>query len=149
MKKYLLILAVMLFQPAVIHAADYEVQMLDFGTEGGMVFEPGFLAVEPGDTITFRPAASGHFVRSARVPDGVKEWRSALDEAYTVTVDKSGVYVYYCPPHLTMAMVGVIQVGDVSASEAFTEEMKSFNRRHLMNKKRLWSYIGQIQWSEQ
>ncbi len=35
-------------------AADHEVKMLNRGSDGGMmVFEPAFLKVEPGDTVTF------------------------------------------------------------------------------------------------
>lgn len=148
MKKNLFIVTALLFQASAAFAADYEVKMLDFGADGSMLFEPGFLAVEPGDTITFVPSASGHFVRSSLLPDDVPEWRSKLDEKYTVKVDKEGVYVYYCPPHLTMAMVGVVQVGKATAKEKIIEQMKSFNRRQIMNKQRLWSYLDQVQWSE-
>ncbi|MEM7206940.1 MAG: plastocyanin/azurin family copper-binding protein [Pseudomonadota bacterium] len=147
--KKLIVITLFLFQSCLVHAASYEVKMLDFGNDGGMVFEPGFLKVEPGDTITFLPSSTGHFVRSALLPDGHSEWLSKLDEPFTVTLDDAGVYVYYCPPHLTVAMVGVIQVGEASGKDSVIEEMKSFNRRQLQNKKRLWSYIDQIEWSDE
>ena len=43
-------------------AADHEVKMLDNGKGGGMVFEPGFLKAEVGDTVTFVPTNKGHWV---------------------------------------------------------------------------------------
>ncbi|WP_157203780.1 MULTISPECIES: plastocyanin/azurin family copper-binding protein [unclassified Marinomonas] len=132
------------------NAADYEIKMLDFGKDKGMVFEPGFLSVLPRDTIKFIPTSSGHFVRSSQVPEGVSPWQSKMDEVFTVTVTKEGVYVYYCPPHLSMAMVGVIQVGEaqIESKDELMDAMSSFNRRHLMNKKRLWTYIEQIEWTK-
>lgn len=147
MKKYLLLFALFL-QSTSLLAQEHQIKMLDFGEDGGMVFEPGFIAVEPGDTITFIPTTSGHFVRSSLVPDGATEWLSAMDEEYSVTVEKEGVYVYYCPPHLSMAMLGVIQVGNASGKEHVTEKMKSFNRRQIMNKQRIWSYLEQVEWTE-
>ena len=45
------------------HAEEHQIRMLNFGTDGGMVFEPGFLKVAPGDSITFVPENSGHWVR--------------------------------------------------------------------------------------
>lgn len=147
MKKYLLLFALFL-QSTSLLAQEHQIKMLDFGKDGGMVFEPGFIAVEPGDTITFIPTTSGHFVRSSLVPDGVTEWQSAMGEEYSVTVEKEGVYVYYCPPHLSMAMLGVIQVGSASGKEHVTEEMKSFNRRQIMKKQRIWSYLEQVEWTE-
>ncbi|AIS58269.1 pseudoazurin (plasmid) [Vibrio coralliilyticus] len=148
MRKYLLFVA-LLWQSTSLLAQEHQIKMLDFGKDGGMVFEPGFIAVEPGDTITFIPTTSGHFVRSSLVPDGATEWLSAMDEQYSVTVEKEGVYVYYCPPHLSMAMLGVIQVGHAIGKEQVTEKMKSFNRRQLMNKQRIWSYLDQVEWTEQ
>lgn len=146
MKKILFIM--MLLFSAASFAQVHEIKMLDYGQEGGMVFEPSFLAVEPGDTITFIPTATGHFVRSALVPEGAKEWSSELDQPYSVTVEEEGVYVYFCPPHLTMAMLGVIQVGAATGKAEVTEKMASFHRRQIMNKQRLWAYLDQVEWSK-
>ena len=34
-------------------AAHYDIKMLNSNSEGSMVFEPGYLKVQPGDTVTF------------------------------------------------------------------------------------------------
>src|SRR3546814_8035044 len=44
--------------PAV--AADHEVKMLNRGAAGMMVFEPAWLKVEPGDTVTFKSVNPSH-----------------------------------------------------------------------------------------
>jgi len=43
-------------------AADFEVHMLNKGVAGSMVFEPAFVQVQPGDTVTFIPTDKGHNV---------------------------------------------------------------------------------------
>ncbi len=48
--------------PAV--AADHEVRMLNRGEAGAMVFEPAWLEVAPGDTVTFVPTDRSHNAES-------------------------------------------------------------------------------------
>src|SRR5690606_12111270 len=47
------VLAVLFAAPA--FGADHTVKMLNQGADGMMVFEPAFLKVAPGDTVTFVP----------------------------------------------------------------------------------------------
>ena len=44
------------------YAAEHEVQMLDMKDNQPMVFDPPFLKVEPGDTVTFVPVNKSHWV---------------------------------------------------------------------------------------
>ncbi|WP_449043320.1 plastocyanin/azurin family copper-binding protein [Paracoccus versutus] len=85
--------------------------MLNFGKEGSMAIEPGFHKVEPSDIVIFLPTNSDHWVKDLIQPEGTKFLACKLDEAYTVTLAKEGLYVDSCPPHLMMSMVGVIQLG--------------------------------------
>lgn len=130
-------------QPAL--AEDHQILMLNFGQDGGMVFDPGYLKVSVGDTITFIPENTSHYVKTRFAPDGADEWQSKLDEKYSVTIEKEGVYVYYCPPHLMMSMVGVIQAGSPVNKEVVMAEMPGFARRMLQNKGRLDRYLDQIE----
>lgn len=108
----LAMLAVVAAQPA--QAADYEVKMLNRGAAGMMVFEPAYLKIAPGDTVTFVPADKGHNAQSipGMTPDGAKPFRGAMNKPVTVTFDKEGVYGYKCLPHFVLGMVGVVEVGD-------------------------------------
>lgn len=95
-------------------AADYRVQMKTRGAQGGlMVFEPSFLAVQPGDTVTFEPTEPGHNAVSVEgmVPEGAQPFAGKLNEEVKVTFTQPGVYGYACTPHYPMGMVGVVLVG--------------------------------------
>ena len=99
-------------------AADFEVHMLNKGEKGAMVFEPDFLKVSPGDTVTFIPTDKGHDAASIKgmLPDGVPEFKGKMNEQITITFDVPGAYGIKCTPHLGMGMVGLVVVGDAPAN---------------------------------
>lgn len=99
-------------------AADFEVHMLNKGAEGAMVFEPAFVKVAPGDTVTFIPTDKGHNVETIKdmIPEGAEAFKSKMNETYKVTFDKAGAYGVKCTPHVGMGMVGVVVVGDAPAN---------------------------------
>ncbi|TCQ08902.1 pseudoazurin [Rhizobium sp. PP-F2F-G36] len=144
MKALLLMLAASLFAAPAL-AAEHKVLMLNYGKDGGMVFEPGFVKAEPGDTITFVPENSSHSVQSYAVPEGAAPWKSKLDQPYTVTVDKEGVFLYYCPPHLMMSMIGVVQVGKPVNLDAVKQKAVKLRSKLVMKGERLDAYLGQVE----
>lgn len=94
-------------------ATDFEVQMLNKGEVGAMVFEPAYIAAQPGDTVTFLPTTKGHNAQSIKgmLPEGVEKFKSKTSEEFTLTLDVEGLYGIKCTPHYTMGMVMLIQVG--------------------------------------
>lgn len=106
----------MAFTPAL--AADFEVHMLNKGAEGAMVFEPAFLKVAPGDTVTFIPTDKGHDVESIKglIPEGATPFKGKMNETVKLTFDVAGAYPVKCTPHFGMGMVGLIVVGDAPAN---------------------------------
>ena len=143
MKKTLILTAVLLASAA--HAAEHEVKMLDIGSDKApMVFEPAVLKIAPGDTVTFVPTNKGHNVESKVIPEGAETFKSELDEKYSVKLDKEGVYVYVCPPHSMMNMVGVIQVGEATNMEAVQKALPKLERRAMSNKGRLTKYVEEL-----
>ncbi|MFA9489284.1 MULTISPECIES: pseudoazurin [unclassified Mannheimia] len=126
-------------------AAHHEIKMLDNNAEGGMVFEPGYLKAEVGDTITFIPTDKGHWVESRAIPEGAEKFLSKEDEKFTLTLTHEGVYVYYCPPHRTMNMSGIIQVGKPVNREAAQKEVEKIEKRTKENSGRLFDYFDQVQ----
>lgn|SRR5690606_11376971 len=105
--------SLMLIGPAL--AVDHQVQMLNKDSEGrAMQFEPAFLKVAPGDTVTFIAANKGHNSESilTLTPEGAEPWKGKINEEITVTFETEGSYAYKCQPHLGLGMVGLIQVGD-------------------------------------
>ena len=99
-------------------AANFEVHMLNKGAEGAMVFEPAFVKVAPGDTVTFIPTDKGHNVETIKdmIPEGAQAFKSKMNETYKVTFDKPGAYGVKCTPHVGMGMVGLVTVGDAPAN---------------------------------
>lgn len=95
------------------HAAEFEIQMLNKGEKGGMVFQPDFVKAAPGDTIKFLPIDKGHNVESIKdmLPDGVKKFKSKFNKEFVLTVENDGLYGVKCSPHFGMGMVALISVG--------------------------------------
>lgn len=99
-------------------AADFEVRMLNKGVKGAMVFEPDFLKLAPGDTVTFKATNPGHNVESidGMLPAGVAAMEGGLGKDLTVALTAPGVYGFKCKPHYIMGMVALIVVGDHGAN---------------------------------
>jgi pseudoazurin len=97
-------------------ATEHQVQMLNKGAGGMMVFEPSFLKIAPGDSIHFVATDKGHNVMSIEgmAPDGATPFQGKMNEDLTVTFDKPGAYGFACKPHYGMGMVGLVVVGDAS-----------------------------------
>jgi pseudoazurin len=117
-------------------AADHEIQMLNKGSNGQpMQFEPAFLKIEPGDTVTFVATDKGHNSESLKggIPEGAASWKGKINEEIKVTFEAEGVYAYKCTPHLGLGMVGLIQVGaDSSNLEAVQAIKLPSKARNLM-----------------
>lgn len=99
-------------------AADFEVQMLNKGKDGTMVFEPALTKVAKGDTVTFVPTDKSHNAETIKdlLPDGAKPFKGKMNEAVKVTFDVDGAYAVKCAPHVGMGMVALIVVGDAPAN---------------------------------
>ncbi|RFC69386.1 MULTISPECIES: pseudoazurin [Mesorhizobium] len=95
------------------NAADHQVQMLNKGEKGAMVFQPDYVVAAPGDTVTFVPTDKSHDVASIKdmIPEGAQPFKGKLNEAITVTLQQEGVYGVKCSPHYGMGMVALIVVG--------------------------------------
>ncbi|MEQ8799346.1 MAG: pseudoazurin [Salinisphaeraceae bacterium] len=129
---------------APVQAADHTVEMLNNGEQGVMVFAPGYLKVAPGDTVTFKPTDSAHNSQSVLVPDGGAEWKGEISKEVTVTLDEPGVYIYECQPHVALAMVGVIQVGEPGNLDTAKKKAEEMAATFATNKDRLNGYLSQV-----
>jgi pseudoazurin len=107
-------------------AAEHEIQMLNKGKGGIMVFEPAFLEIAPGDTVHFRAVDKGHNAASIdrMMPKGAASWKGGLSKDVTVSLDVEGVYGARCVPHYPMGMVALIVVGDPSANLKAAREVE-------------------------
>ena len=142
MKNILLFL--LLSFSSIAFSAEHEIKMLNFGSEGGMVFEPGFLKVNVGDKVNFVAVDISHNTESVEglIPAGATSWKGEINENVSVVIDKEGVYVYQCTPHIILGMVGVIQAGEPVNKD---EVMANVGKITIaVNSERLTNYLAQV-----
>ena len=123
------------------------VKMLNQGATGVMVFEPAFLKINVGDTVTFESVDAAHNSASipGMIPSGASPWNGQLSRDISVNFEIPGVYGYQCTPHAMMAMVGVIQVGDDNSNiETAKNVAVQFKSTFVMNQTRLDEYLAKI-----
>ena len=130
-----------------IDAENYEVKMLNQGSEGYMVFEPSVLKIKKGDSVTFVATDAAHNSASIEgmIPPGASTWNGSLSQNITITFDVEGIYGYQCTPHAMMAMVGVIAVGEnISNLELAKSTAQKIKATFVMNQERFDSYLSQL-----
>lgn len=128
-------------------AKNWQVQMLNYGSgkDGGMIFQPAYIHASIGDTVTFIPTHSGHNAQSYVVPKDAKQWKTPLDKEYTVALDQEGIHLYYCPPHLMMGMVGVIQVGEAKNLSLVEKKAPRLRAKMALKPERIDALLANIQ----
>ena len=99
------------------YAETHEVQMLNKGEAGNMVFEPDALSIAPGDTVKFIATDRSHNAETIKgmVPEGAEMFTGKINEEIEVTLETEGFYGIMCKPHFAMGMVMVIKVGSETA----------------------------------
>ena len=108
------------------------VKMLNNSEQGSMVFEPAFIKINAGDSITFEMTDAGHNAVTVAGPTGSTPFDTKYKPSTTVKFDVKGIYLYKCTPHAIMAMAGLIQVSDASNKEAMISEIEKFEGTVMM-----------------
>lgn len=115
-------------------AAEHEIQMLNKGEKGVMVFQPDYVKAAPGDTIKFVPIDKSHNAETIKgmVPEGAEPFKSEPNDEFSVTLSAEGVYGVKCTPHYGMGMVALIVVGEpINAEEAKTVKQSGKAKAHF------------------
>ena len=145
--RQLFVIFTMLFIQFDLYGANHSVKMLNQGSSGVMVFEPAYLKINIGDSVTFESTDAAHNSASipGMIPSSASSWNGGLSQDLTVMFDVAGIYGYQCTPHSMMAMVGVIQVGDdksnLDSAKAVAQQFKS---SFVMNQTRLDNLLSKI-----
>ncbi len=104
--------------------ATHVVEMLNKEPDGKerQVFNPPVIKVAEGDVVTFVSTDRGHNSASNKdmLPEGAADWKGDINSDLEVTFDVPGVYGYYCTPHQSAGMVGLVLVGDVTQEQIDT-----------------------------
>ena len=97
------------------------VEMLNKEPDGRerQVFNPPVIKIAEGDAVNFVSTDRGHnsASNSDMLPEGAEEWKGGINEDIEVTFTVPGVYGYYCTPHQSAGMVGLVLVGDVTQEQ--------------------------------
>ena len=125
-------------------AAEHIVKMVSMGETESMLFDPPVLHIAVGDTVHFKVEDRGHYSKSEVIPAGAQSWRTATDKDATITLTVPGYYYYTCPPHLTMAMVGLIKVGDGGDKQPVEQALQTLQPKLVMNQTRPAAYLQQL-----
>ncbi|GEM_PF-473530 len=88
----------------------------------GVAFKPLVVLVQPGDTVKWvnMPTHNTESVEGM-VPESATPWKSVMSADFVVTLDKEGVYIYKCAPHIGLGMGGAIVVGNPVNLDAVIE----------------------------
>lgn len=110
---FTVIAAVMIMAAGSAFGEEIEIKMLNGGGKGKMIFEPDFVKINAGDTITFVPADKGHNAETIKgmIPPGASPFKSEINAEFSIEFNKNGVYGIRCAPHYGMGMVALIVVG--------------------------------------
>ncbi len=119
--KNILAASLVALAPVLASAETFEVQMLNKGEAGVMVFEPAFVSAQVGDTVVFRAVDKGHNAESIKgmSPEGQEPFVGKINEEVEVELTTEGMIGVKCKPHQGMGMVMVIQVADSPVPDDF------------------------------
>lgn len=100
-------------------AETHQVKMLNGNNLGGMVYEPDFVTIAPGDTVKFLATQRGHNAASIEgfLPEGAQAFLGRINEEIEITLTHEGFYGIKCSPHYDMGMVMLIRVGEPPLDE--------------------------------
>ncbi|QXO16768.1 plastocyanin/azurin family copper-binding protein [Vibrio ostreae] len=118
-------------------AKEWTIKMLNYAGNESMVFEPAVIQAEVGDTVVFIPEHSGHYAQSFITPASTKRWQTQMDKRTTVKLATEGIHIYYCPPHLMMGMVGMIQVGRATNLDKVEKKLPSLKAKSHLKPQRV------------
>ncbi|MBT8413316.1 MAG: pseudoazurin [Boseongicola sp.] len=97
------------------------VEMLNKEPDGSerQVFNPPVIKIAEGDSVNFVSTDRGHNSASNAdmLPEGAEEWKGGINDDIEVTFTEPGVYGYFCTPHQSAGMVGLVLVGDVTQEQ--------------------------------
>ena len=109
MKYFVLASAMFMATPTL--AADLTIEMLNKDADGNkQVFSEEIARIEVGDTITWAPVNKGHNVEMISSPNDM-EFKSKNNKEVKITFEVPGLYLYWCTPHKSMGMIGLVVVG--------------------------------------
>lgn len=132
-RESLMMMALVMFLTVGVNAVAAETHTI---TARSTAYDPVVLKIEPGDTVKW-VNMTGHFneFEAGNIPEGVEPWITQMGNDVSYTFDVEGIYVYKCPPHFAMGMVGAIIVGEPNNLAEVEENATGMYKRALAKAK--------------
>ena len=129
---------------APVTAEDLTLDMLNKREDGQkMVFSQDVARIEVGDTITWLPKSKGHNVEFRAGPDGAElPKKSKQNKEVVMTFETAGTYFYWCTPHKSMGMIGLVIVGNDTSNLHEIARVKTGGRSKKKLKKLIEEIVG-------
>ena len=106
-----------------------------------MVYSEDVARVNVGDTVTWVPTSKGHNVEIVAAPEGFDiPKKSKNNKEVSITFDVPGIYYYWCTPHKSMGMIGLVIVGDDVSNKDAIAKAKAMGK----SKKKLKALLGEL-----
>ena len=128
------IIAPMILLSKVTLSGELQIDMLK------MSYSPEVLYSEVGDKIIW-PKSKGHNVEFIAGPSGFSiPKRSKMNKQYDIILEIPGIYYYWCTPHKSQGMIGLIVVGKNISNRNEISKAKALGK----SKKKLADLINKI-----
>jgi pseudoazurin len=131
MKKLMIILALLFSAPAVSADMSIDMQKKSYSVE--------VAKIDVGDTITWLPRSKGHNVEIVASPNELK-FKSKNNKETSLTFDTPGIYYYWCTPHKSMGMIGLVVVGGDTSNKDDIANSKALGK----SKKKLQALLASL-----
>ena len=124
------------------YADNITLEMLNKRDDGQkMVYSEDVARVNVGDTVTWVPTSKGHNVEIVAAPEGFDiPKKSKNNKEVSITFDVPGIYYYWCTPHKSMGMIGLVIVGDDVSNKDAIAKAKAMGK----SKKKLKALLGAL-----
>ena len=120
----------LVFSVSLVSAGDLTIEMT-----ANRAFSQEIAEIDVGQTIEWLPTAKGHNVEFLLGPDNVKlPKRSTFSKPVSIKFDTAGIYLYWCSPHKSTGMIGLVVVGgDTSNIDKIAQtELPGMSSKKLM-----------------
>ena len=131
MKKLMIILALLFSASAVASDMSIDMQKKSYSVE--------VAKIDVGDTITWLPKSKGHNVEIVASPNELK-FKSKNNKETSLTFDTPGIYYYWCTPHKSMGMIGLVVVGGDTSNKDDIAKAKALGK----SKKKLQALLASL-----
>ena len=96
---------------SIVRAETFQIEMQKNGES--REFSVEIARIDIGDTVEWLPVTKGHNIEFRMGPEGsTLPKKSKLSQPVEVKFDVPGVYFYWCTPHKSMGMIGLVVVGN-------------------------------------